>query len=736
MIFVERGQAPDFLKSTEVEKERLAMKNFYKKPRDERNQLKFSSRLLRSKDLRNHIIEVFNNKCVYCESVLLFESSVIDNFRPRAGARNEDGTVAYDYYYWLTNEWFNLYLSCQVCNKYKSNRFPIKGHRAKIGTLDYKTLLNEEPLLLDPCYDNPEEYLIYTEEGLVLSNYEKGLYTIDIIGLNRHPLVQARKHAFLRLRHFWDFFSHAFQGGEKNSDSLKNLINELSKLISPFEEYSAVNRQFLRLWISEKPNISEYLQKTDSKFSLLFFNTSAVHTPEEINTSLVRLKEHEKQVDKYDLRKKQDRSKYFRKQRHINRIVLSNFRSIGSLDLQVTNQTEKAPWLMLLGENGTGKSSVLQAVALALMDEETRRKHVKDASKYLKFGESNGFVKVFLSGSSQPITLNFSKGSKNFSGRNHLLQKVLLLGYGSTRLLPSNRARKKHQLDFVRVDNLFNPLNMLANASKFLYELDDENFTSAANTLKSLLLLEEATIIRKKSKKNKIFVKYSNYEVTLEQLSDGYRSVVALIVDILMVLFSVKWKNLDAEAIVLIDELDAHLHPQWILQIVSRLREVFPLVQFIVTSHNPLCLRGLKQEEIVVLRRGNNQEVFVYDELPPQEILEVDTLLTSNFFGLNDTMDPETNRDFERYYLLTSKKSLSVEEEGELVVYKRKFLENRLLGKSKREQIMYDIIDKYVANEKYNQSENLKELKEETQEKLIEILKSVNFLEGPPDDTY
>jgi len=73
-----------------------------------------------------------------------------------------------------------------------------------------------------------------------------------------------------------------------------------------------------------------------------------------------------------------------------------------------------------------------------------------------------------------------------------------------------------------------------------------------------------------------------------------------------------RWDNLtSASAIVLIDELDAHLHPRWKMRIVSSLRKAFPQVQFIASTHDPLVLRGIRNNEVAVLRRVSGEGTIV-----------------------------------------------------------------------------------------------------------------------------
>ena len=110
---------------------------------------------------------------------------------------------------------------------------------------------------------------------------------------------------------------------------------------------------------------------------------------------------------------------YFRRTRRIERIEVWNFKVIDHLDLcpaSLASTTASAPWLMLLGENGSGKSSLLQAVALTLMGAEERDALGLDASSYVRNGTRSGHVRVHLVGSPEPIELRFTRGSPTFRG--------------------------------------------------------------------------------------------------------------------------------------------------------------------------------------------------------------------------------------------------------------------------------------------------------------------------------
>lgn len=109
----------------------------------------------------------------------------------------------------------------------------------------------------------------------------------------------------------------------------------------------------------------------------------------------------------------------------------------------------------------------------------------------------------------------------------------------------------------------------------------------------------------------------SEVELELEQLSDGYKNLLALVMDlaIRMVEANPHLENpLEAEAIALIDEIELHLHPSWQIRVIQDLQKTFPKTQFILTTHSPQILYNIKKENIFVLDnfQVNKENPFAY----------------------------------------------------------------------------------------------------------------------------
>jgi hypothetical protein len=125
--------------------------------------------------------------------------------------------------------------------------------------------------------------------------------------------------------------------------------------------------------------------------------------------------------------------------------------------------------------------------------------------------------------------------------------------------------------------------------------------------------------------------------VPMRALSLGYRSMIAWVVDLASRMFEAYPDSADPlseAAIALVDEIDLHLHPRWQREITAHLDRLFPNVQFIVTAHSPLVVQAPGVTNVAVLRRVDDHVEIVND---PEEVRgwRVDQILTSDLFGLS-----------------------------------------------------------------------------------------------------
>lgn len=157
-------------------------------------------------EVRKALERLFHDKCAYCERKI--EGWDVEHFRPK-GRVAERGD--HPGYYWLTYVWKNLYPSCQHCNQRRKDR-PRWGDPVELpggGKLDQFPLLDERTramaprddvyaehtLLIDPCFDDPEDYLGYDPTGQIfsLSDNPYAETTIEVLHLSRRRLRGFRR---------------------------------------------------------------------------------------------------------------------------------------------------------------------------------------------------------------------------------------------------------------------------------------------------------------------------------------------------------------------------------------------------------------------------------------------------------------------------------------------------------------------------------------------------------------
>jgi hypothetical protein len=172
-------------------------------------------------------------------------------------------------------------------------------------------------------------------------------------------------------------------------------------------------------------------------------------------------------------------------------------------------------------------------------------------------------------------------------------------------------------------------------------------------------------------------------------------------INIIMVVIE-RWKEIDsAEGLVLVDELEVHLHPIWKMEIVSLLRQVFPKLMFLVTTHDPLCLRGLQPGEVTVLRCSEDKiEAHVITESLAH--LRADQLLTSPLFGLLGTREPSESSKLKeiakKYDELFAKPIRTPEEEGELNLLRAQITERTPSGESVESRFVENTVHQVVQS--------------------------------------
>lgn len=318
-------------------------------------------------------------------------------------------------------------------------------------------------------------------------------------------------------------------------------------------------------------------------------------------------------------------------------------------------------WLVFLGENATGKTTLLRSIAMALaspadaaavpsnLDGPLRRDASCEGLVKIKTTDGHEFKTIVRSAEREEIVEVIGKAHRPW-----------VVGYGCRR----GSAMSGTDMDnaftpFRDLDNLFDRPRGVLRASGWLKELQrlSKNngpkskliYESAREALKSILLDAEAIHVDED-----VVVAFKNgRRVPLALLSDGYLTTTGWVVDLMARWLDRNRESIDGkesfcqsmEGVVLLDEIDLHLHPKWQERIIEDVRRLFPKMSFIATTHNPLTLRGARNGEVFVLgcHDESGEMTAVQRDIPPGT--RIDELITGQWFNRPSAIvDAETKQ--------------------------------------------------------------------------------------------
>ena len=742
MIFVDRTKVEnpfqsdvEFAQKIDLEMQEAAA--FFKTDQWKKRRFRFSG--YQGGKVRRALEALFHNKCAFCEtSIRTYELGAVEHYRPITSvveAPDHQG------YWWLANSWDNLLLVCTGCSQgWKKHQGYIgKGGRFPLFSVSLRAEktgdeLGERPLILDPTRDDPSEHLVFDSDGFVDGNTERGQVTIDIMNLNRSGLVLGRVD---RLREFEKRYDIYYSSLNPESGlSLNEAEKALLKLQEISEPYSGLIQQTYEMYEQHIKELAAGLtqsvmelggQENDAnnlnylgmawtekrRRDLIPDEDSSEHR---IKRARIGSKSNTSQKSDYRLSDKESLDLFRYESHSLEEVSIRNLRAIDELELKFpVHLSGPMPWLVLLGENGRGKTTILQAIALTLSGPQyfasLIAEHRLQWDRMVKVGEEIGVVEVKVKGFVERHRLEIHRdkivfkhpldGEFEFVPREpvdfpYWRDSVVLLGYGATRLLPAGEHKPAEGNGFARIDNLFDPFVPTIDGRRWLLEQDTDRFMEAEEILRDLLGLSDDVEFQNSNETLELYVE--GKLISIDHLSNGYQSIFAVTIDMLEMLYSV-WDNpRNAEGIVLIDELGAHLHPRWQMRIVGSLRKAFPSVQFIASTHQPLCLRGLSASEVAVLAMDEEDNIVIVETIPAPETLRVEQLLTSDYFGLRSTTDPEIEKMFNSYYKLLAMLERTDEQNVEIKQLKNSLKGRVNLGDTERERLYYEVIDRILAS--------------------------------------
>lgn len=390
----------------------------------------------------------------------------------------------------------------------------------------------------------------------------------------------------------------------------------------------------------------------------------------------------------------------------VESLHLQNIKCFNDLTIHFGEKEKPFRWTTLLGENGCGKSTILQALGLLLNGSKFIDKFNLDFKNWIKNKSKessldfilhqggadtilktypNSIINVYHHGyyfdnKSSLLTLN--KYSKEFFESLSYAQKTwFACGYGVYRRLEiAPKSENIYTTESQRYTNfitLFNPNESIPTLNLWFFELDykilkdkdkvaahqQELIIQALNTI-----LENNAVYDGIDSDKQIYFKMNGQRISINQLSDGYKSILSLVGDIicrLTIAFPYSEDILKEHGVILIDEIDIHLHPTWQYKIAKQLQDLFPNMQFIVATHSPIVAAGAGFEACTYklwLENGETQCKRIYN----LSTKDVDDILTSTAFNLPSKFSQEIEDIVKRYTILHTKENKTEQEKLEL----------------------------------------------------------------------
>ncbi len=350
----------------------------------------------------------------------------------------------------------------------------------------------------------------------------------------------------------------------------------------------------------------------------------------------------------------------------LDHVHLENFRAKQAVSLTLGSRLT-----LLMGENGSGKTTILDAIALALgavltylPDQNVKGIKLRDGDILQQDRRKSPYALIRAKCTSNGPTwdllrkrdstqLTKSKISQQRNGvrelREYLDKEIIepwdkgenfdlpvISYYGVSRALVDvpERRRNFHRDSgrFTALADSLNATSRFRSAFIWIFEKEDEERRLRLDEKKDInarlpeleavrqciyKLLPGTSDLRTKTRPLRFLITHHGQELEIAQLSDGYKTMLGLAIDLGSRMASANPHLPDplaAESIVLIDEVDLHLHPTWQQRVISDLLRTFSKTQFVLTSHSPILVESVNN----VLKRHAIDHLL--EKAPPEAL--------------------------------------------------------------------------------------------------------------------
>jgi len=381
-----------------------------------------------------------------------------------------------------------------------------------------------------------------------------------------------------------------------------------------------------------------------------------------------------------------------------------------TLDLSDGNDHPKQ-WTILLGDNGVGKTTLLQCLAglqpFHHCSEQTGffgllpRLYKRDVDGFLvedyrvgRTTDARFHIRADLSMNANLTSLKHGTRISGWSVEGRIretsatpagenLRGLICYGYGANRRMGTTDLSEAQTTD--TIISLFDENAALINAEEWLLQADyaakslegedQKRAQTRRDRIKAMVirLLPDVSDLRfapsREARMRTTVQAQTPYGwVSIRDVSLGYRTLMTWMVDFASRLFERYPDSPDPfgePAIALVDEIDLHLHPRWQRTLMQFLSDMFPNTQFIASAHSPLVVQAATNANVVLLRREGDH-VVIDNDVQAIKGWRVDQVLTSELFSLDSARPPQLDAALKERTLLLSKARLTTQDKARL----------------------------------------------------------------------
>ena len=343
-------------------------------------------------------------------------------------------------------------------------------------------------------------------------------------------------------------------------------------------------------------------------------------------------------------------------------------------------------WTLLLAENGMGKSTLLKAIALVTGGSDAITDLLEKPSDWIRYKTQRCEISaVLVTNEKEERKINLRiepedtradvivRNKKSLAWLDEALNRknrdYFVLGFGASRRLNTVNSRRAKTSVFTNnraqcVATLFDPDAATTPIDSWAMDLDYLKNRTGLETIRKVLsnLLPGIKFHRIDKKSGQLLFNTPDGIVPLHCLSDGYLAMTAWVGELLFRVSEnfgdIEGQPLTAHGLLLIDEVDLHLHPKRQRELFSFLNEWLPNFQFVATTHSPMTAQQADQGELYCLTR-EAKNIQIYPFLSNPKTLLLHQLAMSPAFGLDTDESKEVEDMKNRYRHLRDKADLS-----------------------------------------------------------------------------